>query len=97
MVKLNFKRQEYQQECISNIIEVLKDFDFKSKDNLSSCLSGFYKSHGELNFGISGKKNLDILMETGTGKTFTYLNAIFEINKVYGCNKLSFFYLERRF
>ena len=33
------------------------------------------------------KLNIDILMETGTGKTFTYLNLIFEINKIYKQNK----------
>jgi type III restriction enzyme len=30
---------------------------------------------------------IDIMMETGTGKTYTYTKAIFEINKVYGISK----------
>lgn len=54
-----FEKQDYQQECITNIITLLQDFD-------------------------TMKKNIDILMETGTGKTFTYLNLIFLDNaKVY--------------
>ncbi|EAL1831308.1 DEAD/DEAH box helicase, partial [Campylobacter jejuni] len=35
--------------------------------------------------------NLDILMETGTGKTFTYLNLIFELHKIYKQNKFIIF------
>lgn len=30
---------------------------------------------------------IDIMMETGTGKTYTYTKTIFEINKLYGINK----------
>lgn len=31
--------------------------------------------------------NLDIEMETGTGKTYVYINTIFELNKLYGWSK----------
>lgn len=31
--------------------------------------------------------NLDIEMETGTGKTYCYIKTIFELNKLYGWNK----------
>lgn len=94
-VEIKYEKQEYQEECIKNIIKVLKDFDFNKKDNLSTCLEDFYKNHPELNFGKSSGTNLDILMETGTGKTFTYINAIFEINKIYNKNKFIIF-LPRR-
>lgn len=30
---------------------------------------------------------IDIMMETGTGKTYTYTKTIFELNKLYGINK----------
>ena len=33
------------------------------------------------------KVNLDIEMETGTGKTYCYINTIFELNKLYGWSK----------
>ena len=33
------------------------------------------------------KINLDIEMETGTGKTYCYIKTIFEMNKLYGWNK----------
>ena len=34
-----------------------------------------------------GKVNLDIEMETGTGKTYCYIKTIFELNKQYGWSK----------
>jgi len=33
------------------------------------------------------KVNLDIEMETGTGKTYCYIKTIFELNKIYGFSK----------
>ena len=87
-----FDRQEYQQECISNIITLLEDFDFTKQDNLHACLKRFHQSHPMPVRTINeDKKNIDILMETGTGKTFTYLNLIFELNKVYKQNKFIIF------
>jgi type III restriction enzyme len=35
----------------------------------------------------SARANLDIEMETGTGKTYCYIKSIFELNKRYGWNK----------
>ena len=35
----------------------------------------------------AGKYDFDIEMETGTGKTYVYLRAIFELNKAYGFSK----------
>lgn len=35
----------------------------------------------------TGKYSLDISMETGTGKTYTYIRTIFELNKNYGWSK----------
>ena len=39
-----FERQDYQQECIENIITLLEHFDFKahSTQNLKECLQDFY-------------------------------------------------------
>ncbi|QKF64807.1 DEAD/DEAH box helicase family protein [Campylobacter corcagiensis] len=86
-----FEKQEHQTKCIENIIEILNDFDFSTHSNLKDCLKEFYSKNKALNLGISGNKNLDILMETGTGKTFTYINAIYEIHKIYNQNKFIIF------
>lgn len=101
-----FEKQEYQQECISNVIEILREFDFKRHDraNLCECLKKFHSGQrhlfGEnlgrgLNIPIKNYNanalNIDILMETGTGKTFTYLNLIYEIHRIYKQNKFIIF------
>lgn len=86
-----FEKQDYQQNCLGNIIKILQDFDFKKQDNLKECLETFYKTAPLPIQNISNKLNLDILMETGTGKTFTYLNLIFELNKRFKQNKFIIF------
>lgn len=88
-----FERQDYQQECIANIILALENFDFakQNAENLENCLDKFYSTHAMPLKNLSHRLNLDILMETGTGKTFTYLNLIFELHKTYKQNKFIIF------
>lgn len=88
-----FEKQDYQQECITNIITLLDGFDFKQHNalNLKDCLSKFHATHEIPIKTLSDKLNIDILMETGTGKTFTYLNLIFALHKAYGQNKFIIF------
>ncbi|GAA7288925.1 DEAD/DEAH box helicase [Helicobacter pylori] len=88
-----FEKQDYQQECINNIITLLDGFDFKCHDalNLKDCLSQFHTACEIPVKNLSGKLNVDILMETGTGKTFTYLNLVFALHKAYGQNKFIIF------
>ena len=83
-----FEKQDYQQECVQNIVSILekvgKDNIAKNNyHNLSNVIQEHYKEH-KYNFSYNNKSRLDILMETGTGKTFTYLNTIFEIHKKFG-------------
>ena len=40
-----------------------------------------------LSEALEGKYNLTIEMETGTGKTYTYIKTIYELNKHYGWSK----------
>ncbi|MDE5035775.1 DEAD/DEAH box helicase family protein, partial [Francisella tularensis] len=47
-----------------------------------------YKTQRYSQFETSSKKLIDVLMETGTGKTFTYIKSIFEINKQFGKTKI---------
>ncbi|ANV97737.1 hypothetical protein BBW65_02465 [Helicobacter enhydrae] len=74
-----FETQQYQQDCINNIITLLKDFDFDTHDtaSLKKCFEHFYSHTPQPIQTLSNRRNIDILMETGTGKTFTYLNTIF--------------------
>lgn len=88
-----FEKQDYQQDCLENITKILHNFDFKAQnaDMLKSCLQTFYNQHAMPVATLSNKLNIDILMETGTGKTFTYLNLIFELNKRFKQNKFIIF------
>lgn len=88
-----FEKQQYQQDCIDNIITLLKCFDFDTHDtqSLQECFQAFYTNNPQPIQTLSNRRNVDILMETGTGKTFTYLNTIFELNKHYFQNKFIIF------
>lgn len=88
-----FEKQDYQQSCIDNITSLLTNFDFTTHNpqKLKKCLQNFYKHNVMPVTTLSEKLNVDILMETGTGKTFTYLNLIFELNKHFRQNKFIIF------
>ncbi|MCR2101844.1 DEAD/DEAH box helicase family protein [Campylobacter upsaliensis] len=88
-----FEKQDYQQSCIDNITSLLTNFDFTTHNpqKLKKCLQDFYKHNVMPITTLSEKLNVDILMETGTGKTFTYLNLIFELNKHFKQNKFIIF------
>lgn len=88
-----FETQQYQQNCVGNIIALLRDFDFDTHNtqSLHKCFKSFYSHTPQPIQTLSDRKNVDILMETGTGKTFTYLNTIFELHKHYFQNKFIIF------
>jgi len=95
-MRIRFERQPFQEQCVSNIISVLNDFDFET-NNISDLTRNLKALHSSNTYipvklkDISRKLRLDVLMETGTGKTFTYLKTIFEINKQFGINKFIIF------
>ena len=64
---------------------ILQDYDILNniRDIQQSCN---YKLSDELVRGL-GKCSLDVEMETGTGKTYVYINTIFELNAKYGWSK----------
>ena len=73
-----FERQAYQDECVGNIMKVL-EFTNNLSD-LSNLKEGIKGLHGEKGIPITAiqdERRLDVLMETGTGKTFTYLKTMY--------------------
>ena len=80
---MHFERQEYQTDCVNNIIQVLSDCDVHNNDfsNLPSAINTLWQEKDYTQFIQKDKLRLDVLMETGTGKTFTYLKTIFELHK----------------
>lgn len=87
-----FERQVYQDECVHNIMKVLEPTNNLS--DLSRLKEGIKSLHSEKGIPITTIQDecrLDVLMETGTGKTFTYLETMYEMNKHYGINKFVIF------
>ena len=80
---MRFEKQQYQTDCVNNIIQVLENYDLDKNDfsNLSNAISNLWQEKQYTQFQKNNKKRLDVLMETGTGKTFTYLKTIFELHK----------------
>ena len=61
-----------ESEILQNIKHIQQDCNYKESEELVKGL---------------GKCSLDIEMETGTGKTYVYINTIFELNERYGWSK----------
>lgn len=74
-----FEKQQYQEDCVNNIVSILDECDVFNNDysNLKNIIKEHYKTQRYSQFETSNKKQIDVLMETGTGKTFTYIKTIF--------------------
>ena len=62
-----------RQALLTNVAQVQKE----------NAIAMEHKSHN----AIGSYLNLDVKMETGTGKTYVYTAAMFELHKRYGINK----------
>ena len=58
---------------------------------LHAAIKQIQQDTGIADEALCNAPRLDILMETGTGKTFTYLKTMYELNRVYGHNKFVIF------
>lgn len=82
--QFQYEIQAYQEDCVNSIICLFESL--RQKENLSSVLTAHHKKQ-KYNFPIKDTKNIDVMMETGTGKTFTFIKTIFELSKNYGYKK----------
>jgi len=83
--QFQYEIQSYQEDCINNIVSIFKDL--KQQKNLNEVL---ITHHAKNNYQFTienSKKNIDVMMETGTGKTFTFIKTIFELNRNFGYKK----------
>ena len=97
----NLKHQSRAVESVVNIFDGLeikepqgikkqyinpifnKDANFRYVNNIGSI-----QEQNNIKRKVNGKSNIiDVMMETGTGKTYTYTKTIFELNKLYGIFK----------
>jgi type III restriction enzyme len=82
--QFQYEIQAYQEDCVNNIISLFESL--RQKVNFGDVLTAHHKKN-KYNFPIQDNNNIDIMMETGTGKTFTFIKSIFELNKNFGYKK----------
>ena len=82
--QFQYEIQDYQENCVSNITGIFESL--RQKESFYEVIKAHYEKHN-YNFPVKDNKNIDIMMETGTGKTFTFIKTIFELNKNFGYKK----------
>ncbi|GAA7357978.1 restriction endonuclease [Helicobacter pylori] len=106
-MKIKFKRLDYQEKCLNQILGVFKGIDLREPENDAQRISNpvfeigaikdllleniqNLRSEQKITQGIVGidkSLNCDILMETGTGKTFCFLECVYALHKNYRLSK----------
>ncbi len=106
-MKIKFKRLDYQEKCLNQILGVFKGIDLKEPENDAQRISNpvfeteaikdlllenieDLRSKQKItqgSVGIDKSLNCDILMETGTGKTFCFLECVYALHKNYHLSK----------
>ncbi|MCQ2941637.1 type III restriction-modification system endonuclease [Helicobacter pylori] len=106
-MKIKFKRLDYQEKCLNQILGVFKGIYFEeSKEDIQRISNPVFEigaikdllleniedlrskqkiTQGSV--GIEKSLNCDILMETGTGKTFCFLECVYALHKNYHLSK----------
>ncbi|WRB41745.1 type III restriction-modification system endonuclease [Helicobacter pylori] len=106
-MKIKFKRLDYQEKCLNQILGVFKGVYFEESkediqrisnpvfeigaikdlllENIENLRSKQKITQGSV--GIDKSLNCDILMETGTGKTFCFLECVYALHKNYHLSK----------
>ena len=82
--QFQYEIQSYQEDCVTNIVSLFESL--RSNVNFIEVLKEHQQKHN-YNFPVQNTKNIDIMMETGTGKTFTFIKTIFELSRNFGYKK----------
>ncbi|WRE75563.1 type III restriction-modification system endonuclease [Helicobacter pylori] len=106
-MKIKFKRLDYQEKCLNQILGVFKGIDLREPENDAQRIANPVFEIGVIknvllenienlrskqkitqgSVGIEKSLNCDILMETGTGKTFCFLECVYALHKNYHLSK----------
>ncbi|WQS98758.1 type III restriction-modification system endonuclease [Helicobacter pylori] len=106
-MKIKFKRLDYQEKCLNQILGVFKGIYLREPENDAQRISNpVFETEALKNVlleniedlrskqkitqgsvGINQSLNCDILMETGTGKTFCFLECVYALHKNYHLSK----------
>ncbi|TPH52818.1 DEAD/DEAH box helicase [Helicobacter pylori] len=106
-MKIKFKRLDYQEKCLNQILGVFKGIYLREPENDAQRISNpvfetealkdilleniqNLRSEQKItqgSVGIDKSLNCDILMETGTGKTFCFLECVYALHQNYHLSK----------
>ncbi|GAA8047618.1 type III restriction-modification system endonuclease [Helicobacter pylori] len=106
-MKIKFKRLDYQEKCLNQILGVFKGIYLRELENDAQRISNPVFEIEEIkdllleniqnlrseqkitqkSVGIDKSLNCDILMETGTGKTFCFLECVYALHQNYHLSK----------
>ncbi|PDW11388.1 DEAD/DEAH box helicase [Helicobacter pylori] len=106
-MKIKFKRLDYQEKCLNQILGVFKGIDLREPENdIQRIANPVFETEAlkdllleniedlrskqkitQGSVGIEKSLNCDILMETGTGKTFCFLECVYALHKNYHLSK----------
>ncbi|MFP6005455.1 DEAD/DEAH box helicase family protein [Helicobacter pylori] len=106
-MKIKFKRLDYQEKCLNQILGVFKGIDLREPENDAQRIANPVFEIGVIknvllenienlrskqkitqgSVGIEKSLNCDILMETGTGKTFCFLECVYALHQNYHLSK----------
>ncbi len=106
-MKIKFKRLDYQEKCLNQILGVFKGIYFEESENDIQRIANPVFEIGAIkdlllenidnlrskqkitqgSVGIDKSLNCDILMETGTGKTFCFLECVYALHQNYRLSK----------
>ncbi len=106
-MKIKFKRLDYQEKCLNQILGVFKGIYFREPENDAQRISNPVFEIGVVKdllleniqnlrseqkitqerVGVENSLNCDILMETGTGKTFCFLECVYALHQNYRLSK----------
>lgn len=106
-MKIKFKRLDYQEKCLNQILGVFNGIDLREPENDAQRIANPVFEIGAIkdillenienlrskqkitqgSVGIEKSLNCDILMETGTGKTFCFLECVYALHKNYHLSK----------
>ncbi|WQX76780.1 type III restriction-modification system endonuclease [Helicobacter pylori] len=106
-MKIKFKRLDYQEKCLNQILGVFKGVYFEEPENdIQRIANPVFETEAikdlllenienlrskqkitQGSVGIEKSLNCDILMETGTGKTFCFLECVYALHQNYHLSK----------
>lgn len=82
--QFQYEIQTYQEDCVNNIVSLFQSL--RQKEKFSDVLIEHHKKQN-YTFPVKDTKNIDVIMETGTGKTFSFIKTIFELSRNFGYQK----------